>query len=427
MLTLCLVLLVVMIVIGGPIAYVIGLPVTLIILLTTEVPLKIVPQMMTAAVNSFPLMAIPFFLLAGNLMNISGVTHRIFAFAQTLVGHIPGGLGHVSVVASMIFAGMTGSAVAEAGGLGVVELDAMKKRGYDVDFAAGIIVSAATIGPIIPPSVIFVLYGVLAEVSIGALFLAGFIPGILMGIALMVRVYLISRKKHYPVTPRAGALEVWRAFRGAFLSLLMPVIIIGGMLGGIFTPTEAAVVAVLYAVVLGMGVYRELTFVGLWQTLRLTGVQTAAVMLITSTAVVLGWVLTRAQFSQALTEYLLSITRNPYLILLLLNVFLLISGCFIEVIAALIIYTPVIVPLLKAVDIDPVHFGVVMTLNLMIGLLTPPFGMGLFVVQKIAQISFEQMVRAALPFILPLIVVLALITYIPEFCLWLPRLVLGTG
>jgi len=427
MLTLCLVLLAVMIVIGTPIAYVLGLPVTLIILLTTQVPLKIVPQMMTAAVNSFPLMAIPFFLLAGNLMNISGVTHRIFAFAQTLVGHIPGGLGHVSVVASMIFAGMTGSAVAEAGGLGVVELDAMKKRGYDVDFAAGIIVSAATIGPIIPPSVIFVLYGVLAEVSIGALFLAGFIPGILMGIALMVRVYFISRKKQYPVTPRASALEVWQAFRGAFLALLMPVIIIGGMLGGVFTPTEAAVVAVLYAIVLGMGVYRQMTFGDVWQTLRLTGVQTAAVMLITSTAVVLGWVLTRAQFSQALTEYLLSITRNPYLILLLLNVFLLISGCFIEVIAALIIYTPVIVPLLKAVDIDPVHFGVVMTLNLMIGLLTPPFGMGLFVVQKIAQISFEQMVRAALPFILPLIVVLGLITYVPWFCLWFPRLVLGTG
>jgi tripartite ATP-independent transporter DctM subunit len=358
-------------------------------------------------------------------MNISGVSHRIFAFAQTLVGHIPGGLGHVSVVASMIFAGMTGSAVAEAGGLGVVELEAMKKRGYDVDFAAGIIVSAATIGPIIPPSVIFVLYGVLAEVSVGALFLAGFVPGVLMGLALMIRVYLISRKKHYPVTPRAGAADVWQAFKGAALALLMPVIIIGGMLGGVFTPTEAAVVAVLYAIFLGMFVYRELTWVALWRTLHVTGIQTASVMIITATAVVLGWVLTRSQFSQALTDYVLSVTRNPYLILLLLNIFLLISGCFIEVIAALIIYTPVLAPLLKAVGIDPVHFGVVMTLNLMIGLLTPPFGMGLFVVQKVAQISFEQIVRAALPFILPLIVVLALITYIPELCLWLPRLVLG--
>ncbi len=427
MLTLCLLVLVMMIVIGAPIAYVIGLPVTLIILLTTQVPLKIVPQMMTAAVNSFPLMAIPFFLLAGNLMNISGVTHRIFAFAQTLVGHISGGLGHVVVVASMIFAGMTGSAVAEAGGLGVVELEAMKKRGYDVDFSAGIVVSAATIGPVIPPSVIFVLYGVLAEVSIGALFLAGFIPGVLMGLALMVRVYLVSRKRQYPVTPRASAIEVWRAFKGAFFALLMPIIIIGGMLGGIFTPTEAAVVAALYAIVLGMCVYRELSFADVWHTLRLTGVQSACVMIITATAVVLGWVLTRSQFSQALTDYVLSVTRNPELILLLLNIFLLISGCFIEVIAALIIYTPVIVPLLNAVGIDPVHFGVVMTLNLMIGLLTPPFGMGLFVVQKIAQISFEQMVRAALPFILPLIIVLALITYVPGLCLWLPRLVLGTG
>jgi tripartite ATP-independent transporter DctM subunit len=415
-----------MIVIGSPIAYVMGLPVTLIILLTTEAPLKVVPQIMTAAVNSFPLMAIPFFLLAGNLMNISGVTHRIFAFAQTLVGHVPGGLGHVSVVASMIFAGMTGSAVAEAGGLGVVELEAMKKRGYDADFAAGIIVSAATIGPVIPPSVIFVLYGVLAEVSVGALFLAGLVPGVLMGLALMVRVYLISRKKQYPTTPRAGAAEIWVAFKDSFLALLMPVIIIGGMLGGIFTPTEAAVVAVLYAVFLGV-LYREVSWSDLWKTVRVTGLQTACVMIITSTAVILGWVLTRSQFSQALTDYVLGVTRNPYLILLLLNIFLLISGCFIEVIAALIIYTPVLTPLLKAVGIDPVHFGVVMTLNLMIGLLTPPFGMGLFVVQKIAGISFKEMVHAALPFILPLIIVLALITYIPGLCLWLPRLVLGAG
>jgi len=426
MLTLCLVLLLVMIVIGSPIAYVIGLPVTLIILFTTEVPLKIVPQMMTAAVNSFPLMAIPFFLLAGNLMNISGVTRRIFNFAQALVGHVSGGLGHVSVVASMIFAGMTGSAVAEAGGLGVVELEAMTKRGYDVDFSAGVIVAAATIGPVIPPSVIFVLYGVLGEVSIGALFLAGFIPGILMGLSLMVRVYLISRRRNYPVFPRATLREIWRAFKSSFFALLTPVIIIGGMLSGIFTPTEAAVVAVLYAIILGMLVYRELTLPELWKTLRMTGLQTACVMIITATAVVLGWVLTRSQFSQALSDFVLGITRNPNLILLLLNIFLLISGCFIEVIAALIIYTPVIMPLLKAVGIDPVHFGVVMTLNLMIGLLTPPFGMGLYVVQKIAQIPFERMVRAAAPFILPLIIVLLLITYFPDLCLFLPRLILKT-
>lgn len=426
MLTLCLILVAVMLVIGSPIAYAIGLPVTLIIFLTTEVPLKIVPQVMTGAVNSFPLMALPFFLLAGNLMNVSGVSHRIFAFAQSLVGHIPGGLGHVSVVASMIFAGMTGSAVAEAGGLGVVELEAMKKRGYDVDFAAGIVVSAATIGPVIPPSIIFVLYGFLAEVSVGALFLAGVIPGILMGLSLMVRVYLISRKRQYIVLPRASAGEVWSSFKSSFFALLMPVIIIGGMLGGFVTPTEAAVVAVLYGLFLGFA-YREMRLRDVWMTLRVSGVQTATVMVITATAVVLGWVLTRSQFSQALTDYVLGITRNPYLVLLFLNIFLLISGCFIEVIAALIIYTPVIVPLLKEVNIDPVHFGVVMTLNLMIGLLTPPFGMGLFVVQKIANISFEQMARAAFPFILPLIIVLALITYVPGLCLWLPRLVLGTG
>jgi tripartite ATP-independent transporter DctM subunit len=279
---------------------------------------------------------------------------------------------------------------------------------------------------VIPPSVIFVLYGVLAEVSVGALFLAGLIPGLLMGLSLMVRVYLISRKKNYPVSPRATFREIWRAFREAFLPLLTPIIIIGGMLSGVFTPTEAAVVAVVYAIVLGGLVYRELTLTALWHTIRITGVQTASVMMITATAVVLGWVLTRSQFSQALTESVLGITRNPQWILLLLNIFLLVSGCFIEVIAALIIYTPVFIPLIKTVGIDPVHFGVVMTLNLMIGLLTPPFGMGLYVVQKIAQIPFEQMVRAVAPFILPLLIVLLLITYLPEVCLFLPRLVLGT-
>ncbi|MBW2306481.1 MAG: TRAP transporter large permease [Deltaproteobacteria bacterium] len=426
MLILCLALLVVMLLIGSPVAYAIGLPLTVIILLTTDVPLKVVPQMMTAAVNSFPLMAIPFFMLAGALMNTAGITRRLFEFANCLVGHITGGLGHVNVAASMLFAGMSGSAVADAAGLGTVEIEAMTKQGYDVDFSAGITAASATIGPIIPPSIIFVIYGVLAEVSIGALFLAGFIPGILMGLALMVRIYIIARKRDYPVHPRATFREIFTSFKAAFLPLLTPVIIIGGIMAGIFTPTEAAVVAVFYAFILGAFVYRELSIKSLWRTIHTVAIQTAAIMMITATANVLGWVLTRSRIPQLVAENMLMVTTDPHLILLFLNLFLLLNGCFMEVIAALIILTPIIVPILKTVGIDPVHFGVVMTLNLMIGLLTPPMGMGLYAVQKVAGISFERIVRSAFPFLLPLIIVLVFVTYFPKLSLFLPNLLLAT-
>jgi tripartite ATP-independent transporter DctM subunit len=413
-----------MILIRSPIAYAIGLFVTIVFFLITGVPLKVVPQMMTAAVNSFPLMAIPFFLLAGSLMNTAGITRRLFDFADCLAGHMTGGLGHVNVLASMIFAGMSGSAVADAAGLGTIEIEAMTKRHYDVDFSAGITAASATVGPIIPPSIIFIIYGVLAEASIGALFIAGIIPGVLMGLALMTRVYLISRKRNYPVNKRASFRQVLVSFKSAFFPLMTPVIIIGGMLSGVFTPTEAAVVAVVYALILGTFVYRELTLKSLWRTIYTAGIQTATIMIITATASVLGWMLTRSQVPQGIAESMLEVTKNANWILLALNIFFLINGCFMEVIASIVIYTPIIIPLLNRVGIDPIHFGVVMALNLMIGLITPPFGMCLYVVQKVAGISFERMVKSTAPFILPLIVVLALITYFPSLCLFLPKLIL---
>ena len=423
MLALCAIFLVVMILIGSPVAYAIGLFVSMIFFLTTEVPLKVVPQMMTSAVNSFPLMAIPFFMLAGALMNTAGITRRLFEFANCLVGHITGGLGHVNVAASMLFAGMSGSAVADAAGLGTVEIEAMTQYGYDRDFSAGITAASATIGPVIPPSIIFIIYGVLAEVSIGALFLAGFIPGVLMGLSLMVRIYLIARKRNYPVSPRPPFRQILTAFKAAFLPLLTPVIIIGGILAGVFTPTEAAVVAVVYALFLGV-IYRELTLRGLWETIHKVGIQTATIMIITATANVLGWILIRSRIPQLVAESILTVTDNPYLILLFLNILLLVNGCVMEVIAALVILTPILVPMVKMVGIDPVHFGVVMTLNLMIGLLTPPLGMGLYTVQKVAGISFGRTAKAAFPFLLPLIIVLLLVTYIPDISLFLANMVL---
>jgi len=424
MLAFCLIFLIGLVLIGSPVAYAISLFVVLVFFLITGVPLKVVPQMMISAVNSFPLMAIPFFMLAGALMNTGGITRRLFDFANCLVGHITGGLGHVNVVASMLFAGMSGSAVADAGGLGTIEIEAMTQYGYDRDFSAGITAASATIGPVIPPSIIFIIYGVLAEVSIGALFLAGFIPGVLMGLSLMVRIYLIAGKKNYPVSPRPPFREVLNSFKGAFFPLLTPVIIIGGILAGVFTPTEAAVVAVVYALILGAFVYRELTFRSLWQTIHKVAIQTAAIMIITATASALGWLLTRSRIPQLIAEGILTVTDNPYLILLFLNVLLLINGCLMEVIAALVILTPILVPMVKMVGIDPVHFGVVMTLNLMIGLLTPPLGMGLYTVQKVAGISFERITKAAFPFLLPLIIVLFLVTYVPDISLFLAKMVL---
>jgi tripartite ATP-independent transporter DctM subunit len=410
---------------GAPVAIAIGLAVALYIVMGTQVPSIIIAQMMVSGADSFPLLAIPFFLLAGILMNTSGITQRLFDFAGCLVRHIPGGLGHVNVVASMIFAGMSGSAVADAAGLGAVEIKAMRKHGYDDEFSGAITVASSTIGPVVPPSIIFVIYGVLAEVSVGALFLAGLVPGLLMGAALMVQVYRIAKRRNYPTLPRATWRELSLSLRKATLPLLTPIIIIGGIVSGAFTPTEAAVVAVAYAFLLGFVIYRELSWKSLWNALHTTAVQTATIMFITAVASVLGWALAQGRVPQQLADAVLSLTSQPWLVLLLINVLLLIVGCFMEVIASLLILTPILVPVVKAVGIDPVHFGVVMTLNLMVGLTTPPMGMSLYVVQQISGIPFDRLVRGVVPFLISLVVVLLIVTYVPAFSLALPHAVLG--
>jgi len=384
-----------------------------------------VPQRLTAAANSFPLLAAPFFMLTGMAMNTAGITHRIYDFAECLVGRFRGGLAHVNVIGSVIFAGMSGSAVADAAGLGTIEIKAMTDEGYPRPFAAAVTAASATIGPIIPPSVPLLIYGVLADVSIGRLFLGGFIPGLLMAAALMVMIRWMAQKRGFGAHPAPTLREFVTRTRKAFLSLMTPVILFGGMLIGVFTPTEAAFAAAVYALTLGVVIYREIRWRDLPRIFLETVETNAVVLMLVMTASLMGWVLARAQVPQQLGAWILGTTRDPLYILLMINVFLLIVGCFMEALAAMIILVPVFMPVIQSVGIDPVHFGLVMVLNLMIGTLTPPVGIVLFVVARVAKLPFEVVTRATAPFLVPLIAVLALITVFPELVLWLPRLVLG--
>jgi C4-dicarboxylate transporter, DctM subunit len=420
--------LVLMILIGFPIAVAMGLTAVGFFLGLGE-PRMIgaMAQRMYSAVSSFPLLAIPFFILAGNLMNTGGMTDRIFGFARTLVGHVRGGLAHVSVLASMLFAGVSGAALAEAMGLGLIEIKAMKDGGFDKTFAGAVVASSSTIGPVIPPSIPLVIYGALAEVSVGKLFLGGVVPGVLMGVGIMVVIYILSVKRGYRAEARATLAQVTRSAIDGFLGLLAPGIIMGGILGGVFTPTEAAVAAVIYALVIGAIVYRELDLRRLGTILWDTVDQTVRVMFIIAAAGMFGWLLIYIRAPQQIVEGLTALTSSPAVILLIFNVILLVLGCFMEGIAIMLLTVPIFVPVLAKFGIDPVHFGVVMTLNLMIGLLTPPVGMVLYAVSTIAQLTVVRLAWELVPFMVVLSVVLILITYIPGLVTWLPNLVFGVA
>jgi tripartite ATP-independent transporter DctM subunit len=413
-----------MMALGVPIAISLGFGTVIAILATGKYPVLAAVHRMISGVDSYILLAIPFFILAGQLMNTGGITKKIFRFASALVGHIPGGLGHANIVASIIFSGMSGSAVADAGGLGQVEMEAMTDEGYDADFSAAVTAASATIGPIIPPSIPMVVYGAAAEVSIGALFLGGFLPGLLLGLACMALVYVMSVKRGYPKKDRLDWKEIWVSFKESFLSLLTPVIIIGGILGGIFTPTEAAVIAAVYSFILGFIVYREITVKDLMQMLVNTVVATSTVVLIIGGAASFSWVVAMEGVPQKVASFLLSITSNPYVIILLLNIVFLILGMFMESLSVLLITVPFLMPLITQLGLDPVHLGVVLVLNLMIGLSTPPVGMSLFVCAKIANVKLERLYKAMIPFLVPLIAVLLIVSYFPDTVLLLPRLFL---
>lgn len=393
------------------------------VLISGQVPDIVIAHRMINGIDSFPLLAIPFFIFAGSLMNNAGITERIFDFAKALMGWMRGGLGHVNVGASIVFSGMSGAAVADAGGLGMIEIKAMRDAGYDDEFAIGITAASSTIGPIIPPSLPMVIYGVMASASVGQLFAAGLVPGLFLGAMLMLMIFIIARRRGYQRDAVFSVSVLGQTFRKAFLSLMTPVIIVGGITTGVFTPTEAAVAAVFYALFLGLFVYRSLDWKKLLDVSMETIETTAVILFIVSSAAVFSWIITSNQVTQQLINLLGAYSDNKVAVLMLANLLLLIVGCFMETIAAITILVPVLLPLAIGVGVDPVHFGVIMVLNLMIGLLTPPVGMVLYILSRVSNVSFERCMRGTMPFLIPLLISLLLVTFIPEISMWLPTLI----
>lgn len=449
---------------GLPVALAMAGSVLIYILWSGNLPPFVVIHRMVGGIDSFPLLAVPFFILAGNLMNNAGITNRIYNYALALVGWLKGGLGHVNVVGSVVFAGMSGTAIADAAGLGTIEIKAMKDHGYDTEFAVGVTAASATLGPIIPPSLPFVIYGMMANVSVGALFLAGILPGLFMALAMMATVAYFAHKNGWggdvkfewhrvskalvetavvigwPVAvwalvTQAGlpaqitvtaALAVLfvadRMFKfQAVLPIMTPVLLIGGMTTGVFTPTEGAIAACLWAMVLGFAWYRTLNWKMFVKVCLDTVETTATVLFIVAAASIFGWMLTATGVTTAISAWVLGFTQEPWVFLLLANLLMLFVGCFLEPTAAITILVPILVPICQQLGIDLVHFGLVMVLNLMIGLLHPPMGMVLFVLARVAKLSVERTTVAILPWLIPLLGSLILITYMPQLVLWLPK------
>ena len=448
--------------IGVPVAVSMAVASVLYLVIYGVAPDVIVAQRMIAGVESFPLLAVPFFILAGNLMNVAGVTGRIYAFAVALVGWMKGGLAQVNIIGSVIFSGMSGTALADAAGIGTIEIKAMKDHGYPVEAAVGVTAVSATLGPIFPPSLPFVIYGMMANVSIGALFMAGILPGVVMTLLMMVTVAIMAHRKGWgsdaPFDLKklgAASIEIgmviaiplliyilvqlglslnlsvgialavllavdWYFDFSAVMALMTPVILIGGMVLGWFTPTEAAVAAVIWSLFLGLVRYRTMTFATLAKAGFDTIETTASVLFIVTAASVFAWLLTVSQAAQLLSDLILSITENKWVFLILVNLLVLFVGCFLDTIAAITILVPILLPIVLRLGIDPVHFGLILTLNLMIGLLHPPLGMVLFVLSRVAGLSVERTTRAILPWLVPLFIALICITFIPAITLWLP-------
>ncbi len=412
------------IMLGVPIAISMGMTSVIAFAFLGEISnLTMFAQRMYASTTSFTLLAIPFFILAGNLMNTGGITNRIFRFARALVGHQWGGLGQVNVVASMIFSGMSGAAVADAAGLGMIEMKAMEDQGYDKKFSAAITAASSTIGPVIPPSIPFVIYAHMANVSVGRLFIAGFLPGILMGLALMAAVYIVSIRRNYPREDRAGFREIFESLKGALLPLGTPVIIIGGILTGFFTPTEASVVASLYALFLGLAVYREIRIRDLPGILWDTLVHTIRVMFIISAAGFFSWLMIHQRIPDQAILAMTSLSSSPAVFLAITIFILLILGCFIEGIAVFLITMPILMPLVHHFGVDPIQFGVIMTLASMLGLLTPPVGMCLYAVSSISKVTIGDLSKEVAPYLIGIFAVLLAVTYIPAISTWLPSLI----
>ena len=404
---------------GIPIAFVLGLTPFIYWIIEGGIPSIIFPQRMFSGSSSFVLMAIPFFVLAGNLMSYGGVTKRIIAFTQAIVGNISGGLGVVNVISSMLFGGISGSANADVAALGTALIPEMVNEGYDVEFSTAITVTSATVGPIIPPSISMVIYGSLANVSIGALFLGGIIPGILIGLFLIVLVLIKSSFSHYPRTGKFSFKLIKSTFKDAILALVMPILIVGGILSGAFTPTEASAVAVVYAFIVGCFIFKGFKIKDLFEIVVKSVVVSASILIIISFTCVIGWIIAEVRIPQLLGEWLLSITDNKYLILMFINLILLLMGTTLDPSAGLILFTPILIPIAKLVGINPIHLGVIMVLNLTIGLTTPPVGTCLYIGSTISKLPVQKLFVAMIPYLISNIIVLLLITYMPQLVLFL--------
>lgn len=406
---------------GFPVAFSLGLS-SLVYLLVKGIPLSIIPQKMYSGIDSFVLLCIPAFIVAGNLMNTAGITRRIIDFSNAIVGFIRGGLALANVAASMIFAGISGTALADTASIGAILIPAMKEEGYDADFSAAVTASSSTVGPIIPPSVPMIIVGTLTGLSVTRLFLAGAIPGVILGFSLMAITYYLSVKRNYPKEEKLPLRRVVRIFLDASWALGMVALILFGILGGVFTPTEASVVAVVYALLVGLFVYRELKPRDIPRIVIESVRMTTSVMILVGLARLFAWIITTEQIPQLVARGILNISTNPYVVILLINAILLFVGCFMETVAALVIFVPVLLPVALKIGMDPIHFAVMVVLNLIIGLTTPPVGVCLFVAANIAKISLGTLVRAMVPFLLVLLAVLFLVSYVPAVSLTLPSL-----
>lgn len=411
---------------GVPLAFaILGACLLTLTIFRPHLPLELMAQHVVNGIDSFPLIAIALFLFAGELMNAGGITRRIVEFAATLVGHIRGGLGHVTVLASMIISGISGSAVADAAATGSVMVPAMKRAGFPPAFSAALCETAAVMGPIIPPSIPMVIYAILVEASVGKMFVGGVVPGILMGLLLMVMVWIISRRRGYAKGQWGGLGAIAAAFVAAIAALATPVIILGGILGGVFTVTEAGAIACAYCALVALLVYRQLSWADFTRSLITAAQGTASVMIIVGASGLMGWMIADMQINKEAAALLLSVTDVDWIFLTLVNVFFLIVGMFMDPLAALIVFVPILMPAVSALGIDVIHFGVVIVINLMIGLCTPPVGYLIYLMANVAGEPPQAIIRESLPFLGVLLLVLVLVTYIPSLTLALPALILG--
>ncbi|WP_226627704.1 TRAP transporter large permease [Alloyangia pacifica] len=409
-------------VLGFPVVYAILLP-GIFYVVFEGLPMGLLTQRITYALDSFPLVAVPLFIFVGNLMNLAGVTDRIFRFADTLVGRIPGGLAQVNIFSSLIFSGMSGAALADVGGLGKIEIEAMKRRGFDAPFAAAVTASSAVVGPIFPPSIPLIVYGSVTSVSIIQLLMAGIVPALICIALLMVTAAIIAVRKDMPRAERwSTPREVGESLIPALPALLAPVLMISGMLLGLFTPTEAAAVTAVYVIAISGLIYRELTLDHLWNAMLTTLRSTSAILIIVAAASLFGWILAVEQIPQNFSKLILTISSDPFVLLLIANLIFFIAGMFLDSTTATLLVVPVIAPPMVMAGIDPVHLGIVVIFNLMLGLLTPPMGLSLFLVSSIAKVTLRQLLKALLPFYVPLLLTLAIITFADGLVLALPKL-----